>query len=131
MLPSSLKDTFSYRTTFKPRAFTTGWALRAASLLDQHCANFLNHLLLASDLKRQVVFSTFSNFQPNAPEPLAARFRKIAPAECLTTLDPLAQIGRALIVSKPREIMEAVFGSVPDGLLGVMKRLGSQPFGCR
>jgi hypothetical protein len=129
MLPSTLQDA-PYRTTFKPRAFA-GWALRAASLLDAHCPNLLNHILLASDLKRQVAFATVAEFQPHAPEPLAARFRQVAPAECLTTLDPLAQVGRGLIISKPREIMEAVFGSVPDGLLGVMKRLGSQPFGCR
>jgi hypothetical protein len=130
MLPSPLKDTLSYRTTFKPRAFSTRWALRAASLLDQHCPNLLNHILLASDLKRQVAFATLADLQPSAPEPLAARFRKIAPAECLTALNPLPQIGRALIVSKPPAIVEAVFGSVPDGLLGVMKRLGSQPFAC-
>jgi hypothetical protein len=37
MLPSELKATLSHRTTFKPRAFTTGWALQAASLIDTHC----------------------------------------------------------------------------------------------
>jgi hypothetical protein len=32
------------------------------------------------------------------------------------------------MVSKPQSIVEAVFGSVPDGLMGVLQRLGHQPF---
>src|SRR3954468_19498165 len=128
MLPSALKDALSHRTTFKPRAFTTAWALQAASLIDTHCPSLLNHILTASDCKRQVIFGTLAYLRLASPNDLAARLRKIAPADCLTTLNPLAQIGRALIVSKPREIIEAVFGSVPDGLMGVLKRLGHQPF---
>jgi|SRR5215211_7518867 hypothetical protein len=118
MLPSELKATSPYRTTFKPRAFTTGWALQAASLIDTHCPSLLNHLLTATDRKRHVIFATLADLRLTSPDDLAARLRKIAPADCLTTLNPLAQIGRALIVSKPRHIIEAVFGSVPDGLMG-------------
>src|SRR5215207_7877819 len=118
MLPSELKATLPYRTTFKPRAFTTGWALQTASLIDTHCPSLLNHLLTASDCKRQVIFATLADLRLAAPDKLAADLREIAPADCLTTLSPLAQIGRALIVSKPREIIQAVFGSVPDGLMG-------------
>src|SRR4051794_17948506 len=101
MLPCELEATLPNRTVFKPRAFTAPWALRAASLLDAYCPNLLNHILLSSDLKRQVIFAALAGFTPANPETLAERSRKIAPAECLTTLDPLAQIGRALIVSKP------------------------------
>jgi hypothetical protein len=128
MLPSALKDALSHRTTFKPRAFTTGWALQAASLIDTHCPSLLNHILTASDCKRQVIFATLADLGLTTPDKLAPALREIAPADCLTTLNPLAQIGRALIVSKPRHIIEAVFGSVPDGLMGVIKRLGHQPF---
>ncbi|MFL4991781.1 MAG: hypothetical protein ACJ8DV_10875 [Microvirga sp.] len=130
MLPSELKATLSHRTTFKPRAFTTGWALQAASLIDTHCPSLINHVLTASDCKRQVIFATLADLRLTTPDKLAADLRDIAPTDCLTTLDPLAQIGRALIVSKPRQIIEAVFGFVPEGLLGVMKRIGSQPFAC-
>jgi hypothetical protein len=62
MLPSELKATLSHRTTFKPRAFSTAWALQAASLIDTHCPSLLNHILTASDCKRQVIFATFANF---------------------------------------------------------------------
>ena len=75
-----------------------------------------------------MIFATLADLRLTSPDDLAARLRMIAPADCLTTRNPLAQIGRALIVSKPRHIVEAVFGSVPDGLMGVLKRLGHQPF---
>ena len=130
MLPYELKATLPHRTTFKPRAFSTAWALQAASHIDTQCPSLLNHILNASDCKRQVIFATLADLRLTATDKLSADLREIAPADCLTTLNPLAQIGRALIVSKPRHIIEAVFGSVPDGLLGVMKRIGSQPFAC-
>jgi hypothetical protein len=129
MLPSELKATLSHRTTFKARAFATDWALQAASLIDTHCPSLINHILSATDCKRQVIFATLADLRLS-PDDLAARLRRIAPADCLTALNPLAQIGRAVIVSKPRQIIEAVFGSVPDGLIGVLKRLGHQPFAC-
>ena len=44
-----------------------------------------------------------------------------------TILDPLAHTARALVVSKPRQIIQALFGAVPDGLLGALARLGPQP----
>jgi hypothetical protein len=115
--------------TFEPRAFTTRWALKKASLLDGYCPGFLNHLLFTSDGKRQAVFAALAALDSLGPASLARRMRMIAPAECLTALDPFAQIGRALIVSKPRGILEAVFGSLPHGLLGIIARIGHQPFG--
>ena len=57
MLPSELKATRPHRTTFKPRALTTGWALQAASLIDTHCPSLINHILTAADCKRQVTFA--------------------------------------------------------------------------
>lgn len=38
-----------------------------------------------------------------------------------------AVIGRALAVLRPREIVEAVFETVPDGVLGLLARLGPDP----
>lgn len=75
-----------------------------------------------------MIFATLADLRLTTPDKLAADLREIAPADCMSILNPLAQIGRALIVSKPPEIIEAVFGSVPDGLMGVLKRLGHQPF---
>jgi hypothetical protein len=39
----------------------------------------------------------------------------------------LAQIARALILLKPRRVLEVLYGSCPDGLLGLFDRFGSQP----
>ena len=65
----------------------------------------------------------------NKPDDLAARLRTIAPADCTATLDPLAQIGRALMVAEAREIVGAVFGWVPGGMIGILARIsGSEPF---
>jgi hypothetical protein len=128
MLPST--PPLPCTKTFQPRAFATRWALKKASLLDSYCPGLLNHLLFASDTKRQAAFTALAALDPSGPEPLAERMREIAPAECITTLNPLTRVGRALIVSKPRLVLEAVFGSAPNGLIGVMGRIGSQPFAC-
>ncbi|KQU49938.1 hypothetical protein ASG72_18150 [Bosea sp. Leaf344] len=42
-------------------------------------------------------------------------------------LDPLAQVARALVLLKPKRVLEVLFGECPDGLLGVFSRFGSQP----
>src|SRR3954454_13765102 len=89
MLPSELKAILAYRTTFKPRAFSTAWALQAASLIDTHRPSLLNHILIASVCKRHVTFATLSDLRLTSPDDLAARLRRIAPADCLTTLNRL------------------------------------------
>src|SRR4051794_37003096 len=81
MLPS-ITPPLPCTKTFQPRAFATGWALKKASLLDSYCLGFLNHLLFASNTKRQAAFTALAALDPSGPEALAERMREIAPTEC-------------------------------------------------
>jgi hypothetical protein len=86
---------------------------------------FLAHLIYASDLKRQTIFMSLG--EVHARQAVAVRLRHVVNPDEFTILDPLAHTARALVVSKPRQIIQALFGAVPDGLLGALARLGPQP----
>ena len=49
-------------------------------------------------------------------------------ASGLQSRDPLARLARSLVFLKPAQILLAIYQSVPDGLLGTLKRVGSDPF---
>ncbi|GJD66243.1 hypothetical protein [Methylobacterium frigidaeris] len=51
---------------------------------------------------------------------------EVASASGNTDADQVV-IGRALAVPKPREIVEAIFKTAPDGFLGLLRRLGADP----
>ena len=97
------------------------------SKLDAACPGYLNRVLYASTLKRAIQFAAYSEIGFSQPEAMAARLRALALDACCPTLDPVAQIARFLIALCPRDIARAVFGSVPEGFLGVLGRLGGDP----
>lgn len=109
-----------------PRSFD-GPYLDAACKLDAAAPGFLNRLLYASNLRRAATFATLLQIEFERPAAMAERLRPFAPAGCLPEIDPCAQVARALLVLREREIIAALFGSVPDGFLGLLGRLGSQP----
>ena len=84
-------------------------------------------MLYASPLKRQAHFAAYAEMDFSQPGILAARLRDLAPALCDPDLDPVAQIARALTGLRARQIAQAVYGSVPDGFLGLLARLGGDP----
>jgi hypothetical protein len=43
--------------------------------------------------------------------------------------DPLAQSAHSLVLLKPAQVLRATYRSVPDALLGTLKRVGPDPFG--
>ena len=114
------------RRTFAPRAYGDSY-LQAASRLDTACPGFLNASFHVSALKRQAIFACFAEADWERPDQLASRLRGVAPAECISHLDPLAQIARSLITSRAREIILATYGEVPNGLLGALARIGDEP----
>jgi hypothetical protein len=61
------------------------------------------------------------------PELIAERLSRVALADA-SARDPLVQIARSLISTRAVGVLGAVFGTVPNGLLGVLKRVGDQPF---
>jgi hypothetical protein len=125
--PNSLFERLGTKPKLDPQPFS-GWALELACRIDTACPSFLAHTFNASNLMRQSIFAALAELDTTSPDDLAARLRAIAPAECITTPDPLAQIGRARIIAKARDIIGAVYATVPDGMLGVMARVGADPF---
>ncbi|MDX3806361.1 MAG: hypothetical protein QHC89_08135, partial [Bosea sp. (in: a-proteobacteria)] len=86
-------------------------------------------VLYASDLVRQTFFAVAAETDLDQPQAFLDRVAHhafdVLPG--LEHLDPLAQVARALILLKPRRIVETLFGSCPDGYLGLLSRLGCDP----
>lgn len=112
--------------TSQPRSFS-GFYLEVASKLDAASPGFLNRVLCASNLNRAIQFAAYAAIDFSHPELMAARLRALAPDVCGTTEDPLVQIAHGLRALYPRSIARAVYGSVPEGFLGVLGRLGPDP----
>jgi hypothetical protein len=79
-------------------------------------------------LARQVHFCAFSSLNLDQPEVFAARLQMVAIGKPEPPpLNPLGQIAWYLLDLPPRTIVEAVFGSCPEGLIGLLARLGDGP----
>lgn len=105
-----------------------GYALDVAARLESACPHFLLKLMYSSDLVRQS-FNVFASEDIDTQQDFLRRVAHHAPDVLLDLehLDPLAQVARALILLKPRRVVEALFGSCPDGYLGLLSRLGCDP----
>lgn len=118
------------RPPFLPREFR-GYSLNAACRLEASCPGFLLRLLdaSASDLIRQAFFAVAAEVDLDKPEVFLAQIAERAPDVMvgLEHHDPYAQIARALILLKPRRVIEVLFGSCPDGLAGAFSRFGGSP----
>ena len=109
-----------------PRSFS-GWPLSIAVELDAAFPSFLSFALCATALKRQAIFSALATLIRECPETLAARLRTLVPADDQTHQTSYEQIARALMTARAREIVQALFGEVPDGFLGALNRVGDEP----
>ncbi len=110
-----------------PRPFA-GWALDVALALDQAHPGFLAHSFRGSNLTRQARFAAFAAIDLHDPDALAEGLRKVAAPDYVSgTISPLVQIATYLLTLRPRRILEAVYGSCPDGLIGLFARLGDSP----
>ena len=113
--------------SLSPRPFD-GWALDVALALDQALPGFLARTYGGSNLARQARFAAFAAIDLHRPDALAERLRRVAPPDCAPgTISPLAQIATCLLTLRPRRILEGVYGSCPDGLVGLFARLGDSP----
>lgn len=103
----------------------TGWALDIAMFLDDRVPSFVARSFRWGALKRQAAYYVMAEIASGVPIPeLALRFAHQAP---FTASDPLTRIGTVLDGLRAREIMRAMIGEVPAGLLGTMERLGVAP----
>ncbi|WP_293795370.1 hypothetical protein [uncultured Bosea sp.] len=106
-----------------------GYALDAAAKLEAASPHFLLKLLFSSARLRQSFFAFAAESYLDRPRDFLDRVAQYAPdvLHGLEHLDPIAQVARALILMKPRRVIEALFGSCPDGYLGLLARLGCDP----
>jgi hypothetical protein len=110
-----------------PRAYDE-WALTTSILLDKACPGFLADTLCAGNLTRQFRFAAIAALDMNAPEVLANRLHKAAHNQDLSSgRDPMVEVARALLTLRPRAVIRAVYGSCPDGFIGLLRRLDASP----
>lgn len=114
----------------KPQARSfNGAPLAVAARLDARCPGHLLHVLYASDARRQAIFASYSALDLDHLDPAIARLTEVAPevAAASTGLDPAARLARALQVLDVKQIITIAFGSAPNGLPGLLARLGADP----
>jgi hypothetical protein len=116
------------RQTYRVREFR-GYALNFAARLEASQPQFILRLLQAGRLSRQVFFAAAAEIDLDRPDVFLVQIKERAPDVLADFghLDSLAQVARALILLKPRRVLETLYGSCPDGLLGLFERFGSQP----
>src|SRR4051794_7502973 len=109
-----------------PRPIPVSWALSIILKLDTARPGFLNFLHSASALRRQGVFLALSQWDSLPVEHLAAAISEGFGSP--TDNDgPCAAVASALMSRRVREIVHAVFGSTPQGIVGALSRCGDDP----
>ncbi|SOR27677.1 conserved protein of unknown function [Methylorubrum extorquens] len=113
----------------RPKTYS-GWALDRAIILDRACPGLLASTLYFGSARRQALFLALASFDWLGQAEIAKRFRyALEETDAPGNSDP-AVIGRAiLLLRRPRNLVRALFDTVPDGLLGAMQRLGHAPVG--
>ena len=110
-------------TKLQPRPLS-GWPLRLLFDLDAASPHFFAHVSTASVLKRQSIFAALVELQCNAGA-VSVALGRASGVECS---DPVARSARSLVLLKPAQLLRAIYGSVPDGLLGTLTRVGPDAF---
>lgn len=106
------------------------WALDRAINLDRACPGLLASTLYYGPARRQAVFLVLASFGWLGQPEIARRLRHAVEDTDAPGQSDEAVIGWAiLLIRRPRDLVRALFGSVPDGLLGAMQRLGHDPVG--
>lgn len=116
------------RQSIHPRPFR-GYTLDAAARLEAAHPHFLLRLLHGSSLTRQCFFMLAAEIDLRHPEAFLDRIAENAPdvLSDLAHLDAHSKIARAFILLKPRRLIQTVFGACPEGLPGLIARLGPDP----
>jgi hypothetical protein len=95
-----------------------GWATDSLVELDPLAPGLIGRVLTASPKSRQAIYTV-----------LASRLLIAEHNDAFGRVDEGDDANLAFILreGRPREILELVFGRVPDGWLGALERLGGQP----
>ncbi len=112
---------------FAARPFS-GKYLQVAVDIDASYPGHLRTALHGSDLARQTRFVAYAEIVSGDAAALANRFDGAEASSAIgNTEADQAVIGRALAALTPREIVQAIFKTAPDGFLGLLRRLGAEP----
>ena len=117
-----------WRKTFEPRSYS-GFHLDVATKLDRACPGYLTSSFYALPLRRQAQFCAYPEIDFARPQDLAERLSALAPVAQVAGLDPFAQIARALVTVHPLAILNALYGTVPEGFVRLLEHLGPDPVG--
>lgn len=116
------------RQSIHPRPFR-GYALEVAVCLEAANPHFLLRILHGSSLTRQCFFMLAAEIDLRHPEAFLDRIAEHAPdvLSDLNYLDVHVRLARAVILLKPRRLIQTMFGTCPEGFPGLLARLGPDP----
>jgi hypothetical protein len=106
----------------------SGWALELAIKLDHDSPGLLAASFCFGRRRRQAMFLVLAAVREHGIKEIARRLRQQELATEFRDLEDAALLGRAVVrLRHPRDLVRAVSGSSPDGLLGALSRLGPDP----
>lgn len=110
---------------FLPRSID-GWALRRLLSLEgpEHILQFA---ISASNLRRQCIFIALAALEGDNVAAIADQFRRHRPTEDWRD-QPAIDLAHALTKWRANDIVEAMFGGVPCGMVGGLNKIGAAPF---
>ncbi|MGH1574975.1 hypothetical protein ACRAWG_35470 [Methylobacterium sp. P31] len=108
----------------------SGWALYLTIDLDRACPGLLAATFRFGVQRRQAFFLVLAAVQEHGIDKIGSRLRHPELAPEFRDLEDMALLGRAVVLlRRPRDLVRAVFGRSPDGLLGALARFGPDPIG--
>lgn len=76
-------------------------------------------------LRRQVMFLIISQMSTTLdPSEFLSR---CGGSDAESTIDPIARLGSSLLTQRPQHLLRELLSTVPDGLIGTLRRLGPEP----
>jgi hypothetical protein len=101
-----------------------GWSLDLALRLDDLDRGFLADLHRASALQAQATYAALAEIAAGRATPMRARLVGRGLTKAAPSGGDLALLARFLRRAAPRTIIAVVYGAVPVGLLGALRRVG-------
>jgi hypothetical protein len=105
----------------------SGWALNLAIDLDCACPGLLAASFQFGATRRQTLFLVLAIVEEHGIDEIAGRLRLEGGPDLQDQAAP-AILGRTILtLRRPRDLVRAVLGGAPNGLVGVLGRLGQDP----
>ena len=106
----------------------SGWALDTAIQIDAQVPSFLATSFRWSALRRQVMFLIIDQVSRTDTDFDLVKFAgQCGNDQPGISTNPLGRIGAALTTQRPQHVLRAILGTVPEGLIGALRRLGLEP----